>query len=292
MSALRRRREAALTNTLSITLDGPAVSDGSVPLATLLVALDGTQDAVRLMVEHLGDRERRPGPAPQWVREQCALRFAGARSGSVVLDLALEPTATGSQGYFPHLGERAIEAIQAWDGSEDSTLPGAVTARLYEAAAAIPEDIHLWIGDTKAGQRVEVMRPGGVARREPESADALLYGWLREVNWDRRTAQLHDYSGHYVRIRFDPVLDDEMLRLATRYVEVKGTGRFDKDDEWTSVHVEQLSETRSWSEPFDLEAFLDDPSPKIFDPDKVVTIDLTDEEWESFDRAIREGREA
>ena len=32
------------------------------------------------------------------------------------------------------------------------------------------------------------------------------------------------------------------------------------------------------------------PPPKIFDPNKVVTMDLTDEEWEAFDAAIREGR--
>lgn len=93
-------------------------------------------------------------------------------------------------------------------------------------------------------------------------------------------------------LTFDRTLDAEMLRLATQYVEVKGTGRFDKDDEWTSVHVAQLSETRSWSEPFDLEVFLNEPDPKVFDPDKAVTIDVTDEEWEAFDRAIREGREA
>ena len=44
--------------------------------------------------------------------------------------------------------------------------------------------------------------------------------------------------------------------------------------------------------PFDLDTFLNDPEPKIFNPDKLVRIDLTDEEWEAFNRAIREGREA
>ncbi len=32
------------------------------------------------------------------------------------------------------------------------------------------------------------------------------------------------------------------------------------------------------------------PPPKLFDPNKVPQMDLTDEEWEAFDRAIREGR--
>lgn len=44
--------------------------------------------------------------------------------------------------------------------------------------------------------------------------------------------------------------------------------------------------------PFDLDAFLNDPNPNIFNPDELVRIDLTDEELEAFNRAIREGREA
>ena len=73
---------------------------------------------------------------------------------------------------------------------------------------------------------------------------------------------------------------------------LRGTGRFNDRGEWTSVHAEQLTETPSWSEPFDLDTFLADPDPRIFDPDTVVTIDLTDDEWAAFDGAIREGREA
>ena len=112
------------------------------------------------------------------------------------------------------------------------------------------------------------------------------------MSWDRRTAQLHQFGGGYVRLRFGAELDDEMLRLATRYIEVRGRGRFNRNDEWTTVDVEQVRETRSWQQPFDLEAFHNHPSPKVFDPEKIVPIDMTDEEWESFDCAIREGRDA
>ncbi|MYH40790.1 MAG: hypothetical protein F4150_03270 [Chloroflexi bacterium] len=93
-------------------------------------------------------------------------------------------------------------------------------------------------------------------------------------------------------LTFGRSLHVAMLRLATQYVEVRGSGQFGKDGEWTSVHVNQLNETRSSSEPFDLDSFLNEPDPKIFDQDKIVTIDLPDEEWEAFDRAIRAGREA
>lgn len=259
-------------------------------VATLVAALDGAQDAVRLMVEHLGDRERRPGPSPRWVRAQSELRWTRTRPGSVVLDLELQPQTTG-QAPLDDYGARAIAAIQTWDGSEESTLPSAVTDRLCEAASAVPEDVRLWIGSSDDVRRVEIKRLGREMRSDRQVEEALLYGWLREVNWDKRTAQLHDHTGEYVPLRFTSALHDEMLRLATRYVEVRGAGRFNKHDEWTSVHVDGLNETRSWSEPFDLDAFLDDPHPKLFDPSKVVTIDLSDAECEAFDRAIREGRE-
>jgi hypothetical protein len=209
----------------------------------------------------------------------------------VILDLELQPQTTG-QAPLDDYGTRAIAAIRTWDGSEDSTLPKVVTDRLYEAAAAVPEDVRLWIGSSDDVERVEIKRPDRDMRPDRQVEEALLYGWLREVNWEKRTAQLHDHTGKYVPLRFTRALHEEMLRLATRYVEVRGAGRFNKHDEWTSVRVDRLNETGSWSEPFDLDAFLDEPNPKLFDPTKVVTIDLSDQEWEAFDRAIREGREA
>ena len=137
-----------------------------------------------------------------------------------------------------------------------------------------------------------VSHPASGAGPRADAEEALLAGWLKEVNWHRGTAQLHDAAGGYVSLRFNPPLADEMRRLATQYVEVRGSGRFDDQDEWTTVHVEQLQETATRSEPFDLEAFLNNPEPKRFNPDEVVPIDLTDEEWEAFKRAIHEGRKA
>ena len=119
---------------------------------------------------------------------------------------------------------------------------------------------------------------------------ALVEGRLMEVNWAYGTAELHFNPQRVVPLRFDPALNDDMRRLATQYVEIRGRGRFKDNDEWDIIYVEQITSTRSCSEPFDLEAFRNDPDPKIFDPDKIVTIDLTEEEWEAFHRVICEGR--
>ena len=121
---------------------------------------------------------------------------------------------------------------------------------------------------------------------------ALLEGRLMAVNWACGTAELHRRHGAVVPLCFGPALNDAVRGLTTQHVEIRGRGRFNAEDRWEVVCVEQITGTRSLSEPFDLEAFRNNPNPKIFDPDKVIALDLTQEEWESFNRAIREGRDA
>ena len=82
----------------------------------------------------------------------------------------------------------------------------------------------------------------------------------------------------------------EMRRLATQFVEVRGNGLINKNDRWQWVLVEEITETRSSNEPFDMEAFLNNPNPKIFDPEKVVTASEPFD-VDEFIRIIREGRE-
>ena len=122
----------------------------------------------------------------------------------------------------------------------------------------------------------------GRPRKEKQKSDktkpavldepALVEGRLMEVNWACGTAELHFIPQRVVPLRFDPVLNDDMRRLATQHVEIRGRGRFNDNDEWDVIYVEQITGTRSCSEPFDLQAFHNNPSPKIFDPEKVVTV--------------------
>ena len=119
---------------------------------------------------------------------------------------------------------------------------------------------------------------------------ALVEGRLMEVNWAYGTAELHYIPQRVVPLRFDPALNDDMRRLATQYVEIRGRGRFNDNDEWDIIYVEQITDTQSWSEPFDLEAFRNDPNPKIFDPEKVVTVSEPFD-VDEFIRAIQEGRD-
>lgn len=205
-------------------------------------------------------------------------------------DLVLSPPA--GQAELLDYGTQALETLLNWNQGEHATLPSRVEERIGDITRALPEDMRLFFGTPDDTHRLELRQTKPIASLNSEAEEeALLYGWLKEVNWHSGTAQLHQALGSYIKLRFDSDLDAELLRLATQYVEVRGKGGFNQDDRWKTVRVEEVRATRSWREPFDLDVFLSNPTPKVFDPEKIVTIDLTDEEWDSFNRAIREGRD-
>ena len=258
-----------MNDKLFVTLDGGRVSDGSVPLNEFMIAMQGVQDAMRLIVEHLGERQRSPGQPPKWVREQSTLRLNATHVGSYVAELTLEHP-PDRQGYLEDFGQQAFDALRNWDGSEDSTLPGEVMGRLYEIPHALPDDVSLWIGSDEKPRKVKIKSVGRAPVGNSDTEKALVHGWLKEVNWHKGTAQLHQYGDKFVQLRFDSDLDIEMLKLANGFVDVRGRGRLNVKGEWITVQVKQLNATRAWSDPTSLETLLNNPNPKIFDPEKVV----------------------
>lgn len=99
--------------------------------------------------------------------------------------------------------------------------------------------------------------------------EALVRGWLRDVDPDAKTALLHDFAGHTIPLNFSEDLDGAVCRLETRHVEVRGSGRFNGNDEWVAVEVAAITATGSpraarpaktgvvvtASEPFDVDEF-------------------------------------
>ena len=157
----------------------------------------------------------------------------------------------------------------------------------------LPADIEtVTVGEPNSKNRLRFRRRAN-SRQQGRGAEeeALLFGWLREINWAQGTAQLHDWGGDHVNLSFEPLLAEDMRQFATEFVRIGGLGRIDESNSWGRVRIREIAPAGSFNtKPFDLEAFLNDPSPKIFDSDKLVKIDLSDEEYESFVIAIEEGR--
>ena len=290
-----------MANKLYLTFEGSRIREQGVPVDALVSALQGVQDALQLMVEHLSEYKRRPGKPPKWIKDQSGLQLSATRPGSFVAELILDPAAIASDRAEEY-GEQAFEALQRWDGGDASTLPRAVVDRLWRIQSKLPEDTRLWLGDSEIHRRAEIDYRDRFAvgalysstipqALSPSTEEALVYGWLKVINWDKRTAQLHRYGDRHVPLQFDADLDDEMRRVGNQYVEVRGEGRINRNDRWQWVRVEEIAPTRSSSEPFDIEAFLNNPNPKIFDPETIVTASEPFD-VDEFIRVIHEGREA
>ncbi len=279
-----------VTNELHVTFRGPTVGEYGVSLDDLQNTLDGVRRAITLMVGHLMGVDASRGRPPNLVREQSSLRLVNTSQGSLVTELSvgMPPNVAGpSQDY----AQRALDRIVGWQPENDGSFPEPVADVLRAVGTRLSPEVRVvWLDIPRSDRRLEIRRTGRERSVATQNERALLHGWLKQVNWARRTAQLHRYERKYVQLRFDAALDDEMLRLATQYVEVRGRGQFNKDDSWKTVQVEQINGTRSWRGTFDLEVFRNNPNPKIFDPDKVVTASEPFD-VDEFLRIIYEGRD-
>lgn len=105
-------------------------------------------------------------------------------------------------------------------------------------------------------------------RRLEEPEQAILEGYLRDVDPNLGTAEIRAYLNSSVPLRFGTSLNQKMLRLETKFVRVKGQGWINETDEWIAVKVEDI--TCPVDKPFDPDDFYSNSTPKIFDPDKIV----------------------
>lgn len=125
-----------------------------------------------------------------------------------------------------------------------------------------------------------------------EEVNVLLYGSLEVINWDKGTALLYRYEEQPVNLSFDASLNEQMKYLAMSEVKVKGLSRLNHDDTWGTVTIKEINRTSPTDgipRSFDLEGFKNDPPPKIFDPENIVTMSEPFD-TEEFIRTIYEGR--
>ena len=272
---------------LFVTFDGAGADKGGVGVDCLVATLTAVQGAARIVADDLAARSPDAANPP---KDAAAMRFVDVSEGSFAAQLALESAADGGERADDY-GARAIDAILNWDGGyEDSTLPDEAVEKLHGIYPALPMDMRVWLGGIENRRMVEIKRVIHAVKTASEPERAVLHGWLKEVNWDKRTAQLHRYGveGH-IRLRFEESLDREMIRMATRYVEINGVGRFNANDDWTTVRVDAIKAADTGGEPFDLDAFLNNPNRKIFRSEDVVRASEPFD-VDAFNRAIREGR--
>ena len=133
---------------------------------------------------------------------------------------------------------------------------------------------------TKSDKHREIPQGSG-------SEPALMYGRLVEVDPEEGTAVLSAYRDCRVPLRLSAAKVEDALKLKQKFVKVTGQGWLDEEnDQWIVVVVEEIGPPAPQRS---VEEILNDPNPKIFDPEQVVRasepFDVDD-----FLRAIYEGR--
>ena len=104
----------------------------------------------------------------------------------------------------------------------------------------------------------------------PERTEVFLQGWLTAVDCNLRTAELHEYEGECVPLRFGESLDAAMRRLTGQFVEIAGLGVEEVNGGWQLVYVNRVTGTRPWWKAFDTDELSNKSSQKVFRSEDVV----------------------
>lgn len=130
----------------------------------------------------------------------------------------------------------------------------------------------------------------GQSNNPVQVENAIIWGYLRAVDWTNKTARLERIMGKPVPLKFGDELAEDMRRFATKYAQIRGEGVIGPDDEWVSVNVTSIEGDRDPYKPFDMEEFLAQPR-KPFDFKALPQLPPDDDfDVDDFNRIIREGR--
>ena len=252
------------------------------------------RQALRRLLEHDPERIPREGRKKGWARRESAMRVGAPAPGSLQVPLTVGP-AGGSPPVWRDFRETTVARLLDRDD-----LPPVVENELAAIETGLSDALTSVRLSPAGNDRLRNAPPLEFRPRQkapqPKVTEgdeiAILEGWLREVNWGKGTAQLHDYSGEeIVRLRFAPALADAITGLANDFAIIQGRGEFDAEGRWKVVRVEEVRGPRSWREPFDREAFVNDPNRKVFDPKTIVRCSEPFD-VDEFLRVVRADRDA
>lgn len=289
---------------VQLSLAGPEVGAGTAPTSDLTGRTNTIRNFIYRTIEWMMDRPfRKSGGPPNDIKDNYRTFVSVPRTGSFAVSLKLgSPTNKRTLDTSEIFSEfmDLMELANSSDTAEmEAKVPDPAYLRTFRGLAKkiAPDGERIrQVGFTAIrngdARQVSITKPASAfpkpARRREEAA--ILHGWLKEVNWDRYRAQLHGNGGGYIQLQFDDALSQDMHRLATQYVEVRGNGAFNQDDKWTSVRVEHIAGTADWQNPSDIMALQEEPNPKVFQSSGIMRIsDPFD--VDEFIRNIRDGRE-
>ena len=257
-ASVRLVMERAFPNTLKnrileVHLEGPAVKGHRISVDDFGRLIHNIQLATKRLGQRIAGQEgKRTGRLVKDVEAACRLEIIAVHAGSVSVQLGLPPPAA-QPSIFGDTGglalERLLDGLEMLDRSDNewpTDFDPAVVDPVLELGRILNhgvEKIEFKYGLREGKRRKTTYTPRLRDRIEkriaaPVRQQVTLIGFLLEIDFKDRTAEIHQTLGQVIKTSFPETLDEIVLAAAKRQVKIIGTG--DKDETGRIGKVEAI----------------------------------------------------
>lgn len=238
---------------LEVHLEGPAVKGHRISVDDFGRLIHNIQLATKRLGQRIAGQEgKRSGRLIKDVEAACSLQIVAIGAGSVRVHLGL-PAPANQPSIFGDTGglavERLLDGLEMLDRTDNewpTDFDPAVVDPVLELGRILNhgvEKIEFKYGQ-RSGKRRKTTYTAKLRDRiekrisAPMRQQISLIGFLLEIDFKDRTAEIHQTLGQVVKFSFPETLDGIVLAAAKRQVKVIGKG--DKDDAGRIGKVEAL----------------------------------------------------
>jgi hypothetical protein len=258
LAKIKRKREigSAPKPVLQLTIDGPGIRKGRIPVPELVRICKEAQDAINRQAEALKKRKTyHPGPVGHSIQEECTLELVGIHGNSpTTLDFDLRKPQR-ALAFSEEFGEKAIrEIIAGLRKKRDGVDPG-VLLRMYTMSEVItPKLISQieWIApsrnghDGKASATITKAVRNRLAKQlsTPRKAVVEIAGVLDMADFKPEDfrCRIDPPVGVSIECTFDPSKANQVQKLLRRSVRVKGEGTIHPyTDKVGVLHIDEIT---------------------------------------------------
>ncbi|UPT73251.1 MAG: hypothetical protein M0D55_15375 [Elusimicrobiota bacterium] len=236
-------------------LIGPAVENHRLSVDDFERLIHNIQLVVKRLGQRIAGQEgKRQGRIAKDIESSCSLDIVAIKAGSLEVQFGL-PKPQTQPHLFGDIGVNAIESLLDGMSMIDKNSDGwpkdfdpSVTDPMLEVGRILNHgvnEIEFKYAGTKRGQRkvryTSKLRTRIEKRIETASPEELIiYGFLLEVDFKDKTAEIHEPLGNVIRISFESVLEDVILSGARKQVKVIGIGERDRAGKVGRVRAQHL----------------------------------------------------
>ena len=239
--------------TFTITLSGWLADAGPLDIGVIFPVVSDFRAALREMIRHLWGVDSdagRPGRPSDALRAASALKLVSVDHGSYAMTIEIAELEVEDARLFtrrdwpneamPDIPLAGLNALLTGAAADLDALPEKVARHLYKMQSHLPEGVDAVRVSDHAEMAAFTIERRRRRRRQAQRSQTTQYGRLQEVDWARRSAELHSLPG-VTKLSFPERLADAMLAAARKYVAITGAGVIAANGQTTHINVTSVA---------------------------------------------------